>query len=62
MPQEILREDLDNLQIDKKRMEEMSQDELRGVIFDTRNGLKSRKATAVSRSGLSQSWADVTRS
>ncbi len=60
MAQEITREDLDDLQITKSRMQEITLSELQGTTFDTRNGLQSRKWDSVTRS-LSTSWTTVTR-
>jgi len=62
MAQVITKDDLSNLQIDKNRLKTMTLDELKGLVFDTRNSLQSRKWEAVSRSSLSQSWSSVSRS
>ena len=62
MAQVITKDDLDNLKISKDRLKTMTLDELKGLVFDTRNGLQSRKWEAVSRSSLSQSWSSVSRS
>lgn len=56
----ITREDLDDLRITKERMQEIILSELRGITFDTRNGLQSRKWDSVTRS-LSTSWTTVSR-
>jgi len=61
MAQEIIREDLDDLQITKSRMQEITLSELQGTTFDTRNKLKARKWDSISRTSLSQNWVDVTR-
>lgn len=59
---EITRQDLDDLQITKQRMTEMTLSEVQGTTYDTRNGLQSRKWSQIDRSSLNGTWATFTRS
>lgn len=59
---EITRQDLDDLQITKQRMTEMTLSEVQGTTYDTRNGLQSRKWSKIDRSSLNGTWATFTRS